>query len=630
MEPPRAAGACAEGTRARWCRRRGEVFHIALPGDGASLFASALNATLTRAQVQDIVLKGFFPFCAREERALARTSGLREIGLPFAADSAISRHLAGFLDGREVDAVLFAGGTLRPPGLQARMLALIEAWQGRRPAHLATTDMSLAIAQGAARFASLSQASRERIRGGYPHGVYLELARDTADAPPQLVCVLPKGVEEGSTIDLAEPAFDLLVNRPVRFNAYTSNRRPDDAAGTLVTLDAGTFHALPTLQTTIMLDDARLNPRTATEQTISVRLEAQLTELGALQLVLVNRETQRRWELAFNLRAPVDSGPAASPCKPESPGVNAAAIEAASAHCALFFGNKQSLDPAHKVKSLVRDLERILGQERHRWNIALLRALWPAIHPGITRRGRSLEHENAWLYLAGYVLRPGYGTDLDHWRVMQLWECFALGLVHRKEKSAQSNWWMMWRRTAGGIPAEEQERLFDSALPQLRRSVAEFVEGTRLLGSLERVEQSRKADLAEYLLDLVRRGKAAQQSHVFWALARLLGRVPLYTSAEAVVPPSAVEACFAQVADLDWSSPELRPLATVFAAACRRTDVRLLDIDDTLRPRVIEKLTQAGAKYELIRGVQEYRAVSAADRNELFGEQLPAGLRLSG
>lgn len=607
-----------------------EVFHVALPGDGTSLFAAALDATVTRGEIQDIVLEGFFPSCPSDAVPLGRKSGLREIGLPYAVDSAISRHLAAFLDRREVDAVLLAGGTLRPRAIQERLLAVIEAWQDRRPAHLALGDMSLAIAQGAARFAALPEGAHERIRGGYPHGVYLEVEREAADAAPRLVCVLPKGVEEGSALELTAPAFDLLVNRPVRFAAYTSNRRPDDAAGTLVPLDPNVFHPLPTLQTTLMLDDERFNPRTAARQSIGVRVEARLTELGALQLALVNPESGRSWELAFNLRQPVDgSDPAAEPGKRDSPGVRPEAIEAAGAHCALFFGGKQSLDASHKAKSLVRDLERILGQERHRWNVPLLRALWPAIHPGITRRGRSLAHENAWLYLAGFVLRPGYGTDLDHWRVMQLWECFDLGLVHKKEKSAQSNWWMMWRRAAGGIPAAEQERLFAAALPHLKRSAAEFVEGTRLLGSLERVEPQRKVELAEWLLDLVRRGKAINQSHVFWALARVLGRVPLYTFADTVVSPSVVEHCFARVEPLDWSEPQLRPLAAVFAAACRRTNERLLDIHDALRPRVVAKLKQAGAKDEQIESVLEHREVSAADRNDLFGEQLPAGLRLS-
>ena len=104
--------------------------------------------------------------------------------------------------------------------------------------------------------------------------------------------------------------------------------------------------------------------------------------------------------------------------------------------------------------------------------------------------------------------------------------------------------------------------------------------------------------------------------------------MPLYTSAETVVPPSVVEDCFSRVEALDWKEPGLQPLAAVFAAACRRTNERLLDIDDALRARVVDKLKQAGAKDEQIRTVLEYREVSAADRNDLFGEQLPAGLRL--
>jgi hypothetical protein len=606
-----------------------EVFRVAVPGDGASLFASALDATMTRVEIGEIVLEGFFPCCPRDALPRARKIGLREIGLPYAADTAVTRHLAAFLTGRPVDAVLFAGGTLRPRAIQERLLAVIESWQGRRPVHLALADMSLAIAAGAAHFAALPEGSQDRIRGGYPHGVYLELQQTRAESATRLVCVLPKGFEEGGALKLAAPAFDLLVNRPVRFTAYTSNRRPGDAAGTLVTLDPNAFHPLPTLQTTIMLDDERFNPRTAAEHAVRVQLEARLTELGGLQLALADSKSGRSWELEFNLRNPVVADLAAEPVKSGSPGVRAEAIAAAEAHCALFFGKKHSLDPAHKVSALVRDLERILGQERHRWNVALLRTLWPAIHPGITRRGRSLAHENAWLYLAGFALRPGYGADLDHWRVMQLWECFDLGLVHKKEKSAQSNWWMMWRRTAGGIPANEQERLFASALPDVRRSAAEFVEGTRLLGSLERIALPHKLELCALLFDLVRRGKAVNQSHVFWALARLLGRVPLYTSADTVVPASVVEEYFREVEALDWREPGLRPLVGVFSAACRRTNERLLDIHDAQRARVAEKLAQAGAKEDQIRNVQEYREVSAAERSELFGEQLPAGLRLA-
>ena len=607
----------------------GEVFHVSVPGAGASLFASALSATVSGTEVRRMVLDGFFPLTAAGERPGVRAGGLRELGLPYAADSAISRHLAAFLDGQAVDGVLFAGGSLRPAYLQERLLALIESWQGRRPALLALADMSLAIAQGAARFGALLDSAHGRIRGGYPRSVYLELQQDKAGAAPDLVCVLPQGFGEGRRIELASPSFNLLVNRPVRFTTYTSHRRPEDQPGDLVPLTAGAFHPLPPLHTALVLDDEGFSARKAAELGISVRLEAALTELGLLQLALHSAERDKRWQLEFNLRKPVIEGEAAPEVRRDNLGVAPEAAVAAAERIELYYGKKQALGPKDNVKSLGRDLERLLGQDRSRWSVPLLRALWPALYPGITRRNRSLDHENAWLYLAGFVLRPGYGSELDPWRMVQLWECFGLGLAHRKEKSAQSNWWMMWRRTAGGLLAEQQEALWADALPQLQRSPAEFVEGTRLLGTLERVPLAERAELAERLLDLILKGKAGQQSHTYWTLGRLLGRLPLYTASETVLPAAAVEEAFGRTEPLDWRKLGLQALVPVFCAACRMTGERSLDIQDALRGRVIDKLKRSGASEEQLRCLRSRCEVTTAERNQLFGEELPAGLSLA-
>lgn len=606
-----------------------DVFHVALPGDGADLFRSVVDATLSRALVEQAVLEGFFPLTGAAERPLGRRTGLREIGLPYAADSAISRHLAAFLDGRPIDAVLFVGGVLQPRLLQQRLLTQIERWQGRPAAQLALQDMSLAVARGAACFAALAQGAPQRIGGGYPRSVYLELQPEDADAMPDLVCVLPQGTEAGSRLKLAAPAFDLLVNRPVRFSAFTSNRRPGDVAGSLVALDPAAFHALPPLHATIVVSDENFNPRKAAAQSISVQIEAELSELGVLRLSLVNEAVRGRWELEFNLRKPLEEQTSERRDATRLPAASPAALEAAQVRIALFYGTKQALDSKDNVKSLARDLERILGQDRARWRVTLLRSLWPSLYPGLTRRGRSPAHETTWLYLAGFLLRPGYGSDLDPWRMTQLWECFDLGLAHRKDKSAQSNWWMMWRRTAGGLTAEQQQALFDTALPQFKRSATEFVEGTRMLGSLERVEPARKLEFADLLISLIAKGKAANQPHVLWALTRLLSRVPLYTAAESILPPATVEHAFARLEPLDWNKLGLQALTTVFSSACRLTGTRELDIHDPVRARVIEKFKRMRARPEQIRVVQEQCELSAADRNELFGEELPAGLRLS-
>jgi hypothetical protein len=211
----------------------------------------------------------------------------------------------------------------------------------------------------------------------------------------------------------------------------------------------------------------------------------------------------------------------------------------------------------------------------------------------------------------------------------QLWECFGLGLAHRKERSAQANWWMMWRRTAGGLAADQQQRLFDAAWPGVRGAPVENVEGVRLLGSLERVPPAARIEVAELLFGQVLKGRAVNQQHVFWALARLASRVPLYTAADAVLPAAFVEACFAKAEPLDWKKQGMQSLAGVFAAACRRTEVRALDVQETMRGRVIDKLRRSGASEEQVAQVRDYRPVDTAERERLFGEELPVGLRLA-
>jgi len=606
-----------------------EVFHVSIPGESGGLFASILNATLTRADLSEVILDGFFPVTEASERPRTRQMGLREMGLPYAVDTAVSRHLAGFLDGQAVDAVLFAGGTLIPQFLQGRLLTLIERWQGRRPIGLALPDLNLAIAEGAAHCAALVAESRRRIRAGYARSVYLELHRERPQDATELVCILPQGFEEGRSSTLESRTFHLLLNRPARFTAYSSTHRREDRPGAIVRLDEGVFNPLPPLHTTLTLDEAGFDPRKAEARSVDVNLEVELTPLGVLQTTLVSEPLGRRWRLDFNLRGAAESrDPSSSITNGPASGVSDDLMRAGCERIAHFYGKKQDLGEKDSAKSLIKDLERILGQPRTVWGLPLLRGLWPSLYPGMTRRGRSLAHENAWLYLAGFLLRPGYGAELDPWRMSQLWGAWSLGVHHKKEKSAQSNWWMMWRRVAGGLSAEQQRRLFDVLMPQFRKTPVESPEATRLLGALERLPLTIRTELAKSLFELVVRGRAEDQPAVFGALARLCSRVPLYAAADAVLPPAFIEDWFERLAGLDWPRRGLKGLVSVFSAACRVTDTRALDIHAPVRLRVIEKLKQSGAREADWRVVQEYHEVTGEDRNALFGEELPAGLRL--
>ncbi len=606
-----------------------EVYHVSIPGSGHGLFASALSTTLNRGQVHEIVLEGFFPRVAAGDRPRLRQAGLREIGLPYAADTAVSRHLAAFLDGQAVDAVLFAGGSMTPLFLQQRLLGIIEAWQGRRPARLALADLNLAIAQGAAFFGTLSLGSRRRIQAGAARSVYLELQRGTDAETPQLVCVLPQGFQEGGKVRLAARRFSLLLNQPVRFIAYTSTHRPEEPAGAVIPLAGDQLQPLPPMHTTLRWDEADTDLRKLKGQSVEVHLEAELNPLGVLEIALVNADGTRRWRLDFNLRGRMTEDAAAQPGAGPTPSVPAGQLRCAAQRIDLFYGKKLDLGPKDHPKTLVKDLEGILGTERGQWDLATLRALWPALYPGMTRRGRSLAHENTWLYLAGFVLRPGYGAELDPWRVGQLWSCHRLGIQHKDEKSTQSNWWMMWRRVAGGLSAEQQLTLYRAVLPLFRKSPLDLSEGTRLLGSLERLPVATKGELARAWMQLIVRGKATRQPQVVWSLARVLSRVPLYAAAEAVVPAGLVEALFAEAEPLDWKQ-ERAALVPVFSAACRRVEQRALDVHEPVRLRVIDKLREAGARAPEWQVVQSYHAVTREERDYLFGETMPVGLRLAG
>jgi molecular chaperone DnaK (HSP70) len=131
-----------------------EQFTVALPGRGASLVAGAQTVTLARDEVVRLVLDGFFPACDARARPYRTQAGLRDWGLPYAADSAVTRHLADFLRGRpRVDLVLFNGGTLHSAVVRERLLDQVAAWQGdTRPVELGNSEPDLAVARGAARF----------------------------------------------------------------------------------------------------------------------------------------------------------------------------------------------------------------------------------------------------------------------------------------------------------------------------------------------------------------------------------------------------------------------------------------------------------------------------------------------
>jgi len=292
---------------------------VVLPGKGAKLVGGTIRTELSRTDLENILLEGFFPHVEASARPLTRSrAALTQLGLPYAHDAAITRHLAAFL-GRQAaalgqpdvafarpTAVLFNGGVFKSYLLQARMLSVLNTWLNAvgaadaRP--LEGADLDLAVARGAAYYGYVRRGGGIRIRGGsamaYYVGVESALPAVPGMPPPiQALCVAPFGLEEGSHAEMSRAELGLVVGEPVRFRFFGSSVRRDDRAGDV--LDRWTGDEMRELQEIeVTLPAEGHTPGEA----VTVRLQAGITEVGTLELEAVAQRGGARWKVQLDTR----------------------------------------------------------------------------------------------------------------------------------------------------------------------------------------------------------------------------------------------------------------------------------------------------------------------------------------
>jgi len=611
----------------------GQVFPVSIPGRGSSLLGGTLACQVERTEVESIVQDGFFPECEADDRPARSMAGLREWALPYAADSAITRYLADFLRDRpRVDAVLFNGGSLHPVALRQRLQQQIARWQhGLEPRILDNPEPSLAVARGAARFGGIVHRRAQRIEAGAPRAIYLEVhqraVNDGGASGSTLVCILPRNAPSEEEFRVAEPGLELRLNRPVRFQPYYSTRH-QDKAGSLVTWNDRDFHRLPPLQTT-----ASLSERRPAGDRLPVFLTARMNELGLLQVACISADpsVQASFPLEFNLR-PHEPGRANQfddGTSGPDPGVDLARLDAARARLTAVFSRPLDRHDKLTATNLYKSLEQILLRPRADWNSVLIRSLWITLYECISHRRTSVEHEETWLILAGFLLRPGFGAEGDDARIDELWRLHRDGLAY-PGKRVQLQLYILWRRVAGGFSRERQEAILAPELPKLRTQKNVPAELVRLAGSLERIDLGTKEALIDLFLQTARELAVAKQYNAPYltALGTLLNRAPLYAGADATVPSVYVQQAFETFSDLDWAQPELAEIQPLFLRAARVVNEPAVDVPKTLRERIASKLERSGVSPLRLARLRTFVPLAGTDRASLFGESLPPGLSL--
>ncbi|MDX2167583.1 MAG: molecular chaperone DnaK, partial [Deltaproteobacteria bacterium] len=290
-----------------------------------------------------------------------------------------------------------------------------------------------------------------------------------------------------------------------------------------------------------------------------------------------------------------------------------------------------------RATSLVRELETALDAGKDAWPLAVIRPLWDALLAGAAARGATQAHEARWLNLCGFLLRPGFGHELDEWRVQQLWKLYSQGLRFPRAVQCRVEWWGLWKRIAGGLSRAQQQELFTQTAPWLlprlkarikdKRSLVgpqEVREYWQLLASCERLAPEAKAELGATLLPLVVKGKATDAE--IWSLGRLGARTLFHGPLNCVVARPTVEAWVSALLDAEWSRPASVSFALVQLARC--TGDRERDLDEGLRQRLAARLRQTAHGERPARLVTEVIPLEGQEKARILDESLPVGLQI--
>ncbi len=286
---------------------------VTVAGRGRKLVGGTIRAELTAEEVQRVLLEGFLPACAiADSPAVRRSSGFRELGLPFETDVAITKHLARFLRANGADGnaarptkVLFNGGVLKAGLLRERLLEVLRGWfpGGDAPSVLeGNADLDFAVARGAACYAALKAAGGLRIRGGTARSYYVGiesagLAVPGAPRPLRALCVAPFGMEEGTDVDVPSEEFGLVVGEPAHFRFFSSAVRKEDRPGTLLSRwTEEELEETDSVETDLPAADNH------EDGCVPVRFHAKVTELGLLELWCRSTVSEEQWKLGFRVR----------------------------------------------------------------------------------------------------------------------------------------------------------------------------------------------------------------------------------------------------------------------------------------------------------------------------------------
>ena len=618
---------------------------ITLVGEGRRLISGAVSTGLAREEVEEVILGGFFPLIEPVGPLAEKPrQGMTEFGLPYAQDPAITRHLIRFLEQHKEDVaqilerktpvpdlILFNGAALKPPRIQERIREAVSKWFNEEkaglPRVLLNPEFDLAVAVGASYYGLVRKGYGVRVDSGsaraYYLGVYLgantpDKGRANNFGPEMAICLVERGMPEGTRNELADKKFYVLANQPVRFYLYSSSFRTGDRVGDVVKVD-NSLSPLPPLHTVIKFG------KKAKGTSVPVKVEADYTEVGTLALWCRSVRSIHRWRFQFQLRETDQIIPILDKEVFEESSVAQALQEVRKG----FSAKEAKGETARLAKTIAATVDR----PKEKWPLNFIRQIADELFTLGSTRKRSLEHEARWLNLIGFCMRPGFGDALDDHRIQNLWKIFHDGPVHAKNAQVRSEWWVLWRRVAGGLSVSQQRQVLQEISSLIRPKKGskksrvapqEHMEIWMAVANLERISVRDKVVWGSLLLDSLRPKKSRPQ--YWWALSRIGAREPLYGPIDRVVFPDEVSSWIERMLKEKWKDP--RPVGMALVQMARLTGDRGRDLKSTVIQRVVDWLTPYKWAVPHIKILKEVVPIAPHEESLIFGESLPLGIQL--
>ncbi|MBF0100897.1 MAG: hsp70 family protein [Desulfobacterales bacterium] len=622
--------------------KEGDSEVITLVGEGGNLIGGTASYRMTRQDLEHIVLEGFFPIVSSDIPKKDKSrKGISEFGLPYEQEPAITKQLGWFLEQHKTDVtsilnkesvpdlILFNGGSIKPDVVQDRIRDGIAHWfkntfpEYQGPRVLANPEPDLAVAKGAAYYGLVKMGKGVRVGSGSARSYYLAIGNKETQKEQQhqetnstrVMCIIERGLEENTPISIENQQFEVLANQPVSFDLYSSSYRSGDRCGDIFDID-DTLTRLPPLQTVIKFGEKGV--KTA----IPVKLEGLYTEVGALSLRCCSQITNHKWQLRFQLR---DIKNSINIVSDQEIFEDSLIEEIQEVIRNAFASTKAKQTDKQDLNTITKDVTRIIKRSKEKWPLGLIRQMVDELMLHHDTRRLTSDYEIRWLNLMGYCLRPGFGDNMDAYRVENVWKLYRKGMYFNNNPQVHSEWWIMWRRICAGLKPGQQKQIFQDIMSmigpksQSRIPSQEKIELWMILANLEQLSIKDKLYCANLLLPEIRPKKVKHQ--LLWVLSRLGARELLYGPIDKVIPPSHIESWINLLITQDWSNPKL--VANALTQLARKTGDTARDIDDEYCLRIItwmESNTYSTGCFTEVIPLKEEEDVNA------FGEDLPIGL----